>query len=262
VGTGIDLTHALPDEILDPVWTCVPEGGASCGSSGIGAIVDDALSLPNGGSVTYTLEGVVAASATGTLNHSFSAFPPSSHSEGDDTDNTAQDTTQVGALVNLVVALDAEPATALPGDAFTLVARVENRGPSGVGTGIDLTHALPDEILDPVWTCVPEGGASCGSSGVGAIVDDALSLPSGGSVTYTLEGVVAASATGTLNHSFSAFPPSSHSEDDDTDNTAQDTTQVSSVLVPHTVPALGALGMVMLGLAAGLVALRRFHAGT
>ena len=75
---------------------------------------------------------------------------------------------------------------------YTIVA--SNAGPNGV-TGATVTDTFP-AALTCTWTCVGAGGGTCTASGSGNI-NDTVNLPAGGSVTYTANCTLSASATGT-----------------------------------------------------------------
>jgi len=81
---------------------------------------------------------------------------------------------------------------------YTIVAA--NSGPNAAsGTLVD---ALPADLTGATWTCVGAGGGACAAAGSGSI-SDPISLPVGGSVTYTLTATISPSATGTLSNTAS-----------------------------------------------------------
>jgi Domain of unknown function DUF11/Bacterial lectin len=89
------------------------------------------------------------------------------------------------------------PANIAPGNAVNYQITVTNNGPTAI--------SLPDsptitDDLDPTlqganWTCVASVGASCSSSGTGAIDDSSLSLPVNGTATYTVNSTLSPAAT-------------------------------------------------------------------
>ncbi|MEO7936796.1 MAG: proprotein convertase P-domain-containing protein, partial [Dokdonella sp.] len=84
--------------------------------------------------------------------------------------------------------------TAAPGGSVTYTITASNAGPGGTtGTVADTFPAA----LTCTWTCVGAAGGTCTASGAGNI-SDPVTLPSGGSVTYTASCTISASATGSL----------------------------------------------------------------
>jgi hypothetical protein len=89
------------------------------------------------------------------------------------------------------------PANIAPGNAVNYQITVTNNGPTAI--------SLPDsptitDDLDPTlqganWTCVASVGASCSSSGTGALDDSSLSLPVNGTATYTVSSTLSPTAT-------------------------------------------------------------------
>ncbi len=87
-------------------------------------------------------------------------------------------------------------ATATPGGSTTYTITASNAGPGGT-TGT-VTDTFPG-TLTCTWTCVGAGGGTCTpSSGGPANISDPVTLPAGGSVTYTASCTISAGATGSL----------------------------------------------------------------
>jgi uncharacterized repeat protein (TIGR01451 family) len=85
-------------------------------------------------------------------------------------------------------------ATSLtPGGTTTYTIGVTNAGPNDVA-GVTVTDPEPPGITFGAWTCVPTGGAICGS-GSGP-VNDIVTIPNGGSITYTVPASIALNAPG------------------------------------------------------------------
>lgn len=80
---------------------------------------------------------------------------------------------------------------------YTIVAA--NSGNTASGTLVD---TLPAELTGATWTCVGAGGGTCTAAGSGNI-SDPISLPAGGTVTYSLTATVSPTATGTLTNTAS-----------------------------------------------------------
>lgn len=82
-----------PDQLTNITWTCTAPAGASCTASGTGNIVD-AVTIPIGSSVTYTVHATVISSPppTGSLIGSASVTVPPGITDPDPGNNSATDT--------------------------------------------------------------------------------------------------------------------------------------------------------------------------
>lgn len=80
-----------------------------------------------------------------------------------------------------------------------------NLGPDGV-TGANVRDLVPGALRFASWTCTPSGGASCSLSGVPDI-DDLVDLPAGGSVRFTISGIVDTGADSFDNTATAEVPP-------------------------------------------------------
>lgn len=83
------------------------------------------------------------------------------------------------------------------GNTVTYTITASNAGPGA--TTATVADTFPASLSAISWTCVGAGGGTCTASGSGNIAD-AVSLPSGASVTYTATATLAISATGTLSN--------------------------------------------------------------
>lgn len=125
------------------------------------------------------------------------------------------------------------PATVLEGTAVTYKLTVTNNGayPIDAADAPTVLDTLPGSITNASWTCAAAHGATCLASGSGNIDSSALTLPSNGSVTYTITGTLdpAIACGGTVVNTASAdFGGSSTFTDpDETNNTATVTSTVS-----------------------------------
>lgn len=108
-----------------------------------------------------------------------------------------------------------------PGDAVVYTVTITNAGPDAI------TNAVITDIIPPAaqvsswdWVCGPVGGGAGGCNGVAgsnATFTDTVSLPSGGSIEYTVTVYTAATATGNLNNSAS-ITASGYTETNPADN--------------------------------------------
>lgn len=194
----------------DLEWTCEPSGGAAC-SPGTDGNVDDQVTLPAGGEVTYRLTAGVDGQARGELTTSVELpddlnvpFDPIAHS-------------LVPVVAGDVVTVS-EPVPGGPPGTVRYEFRVENPGPSAVDSARDQLRVL--FYLPPAfssgagaspgmtgnWTCTPENGATCSADGSGDLVDTDVFLPAAGAVTYVLSDAKIASEAGPFNLRLLAKP--------------------------------------------------------
>jgi uncharacterized repeat protein (TIGR01451 family) len=206
---------------LTCTWTCVGAGGGTCTAAGSGNI-NDTVNLPSGASVTYTASCTIAASATGTLSNT--ATVTSAVTDPSPGNNSATDTDTLTPQADLSITKTDGQTTVLSGGPITYTIVAANAGPSDA-TGATAADTFPAAITGATWTCVGAGGGTCTASGSGNI-NDAVNLPAGGSVTYTVSGTVAAGTTGTLSNTATVAAPGGVTDPTPGNNTATDTDTV------------------------------------
>ncbi len=86
-------------------------------------------------------------------------------------------------------------AVATPGDSVTYTIVASNAGPD-TATGATVSDTFPGS-LSCNWTCSGASGGTCAASGSGNI-SDSITLPMGGTATYTAICNIASSASGSL----------------------------------------------------------------
>ncbi len=189
--TGATVADTFP-AVLTCTWTCAGAGGGTCTASGSGNI-SDSVNLPVGGSVTYTAICGVSIAATGTLSNT--ATVSSSVSDPVPGNNSATDTDTVAPLADASITKTDGVSNVSPGGNTTYTVTASNAGPAA--TAATVADTFP-ATLTCTWTCLGAGGGTCAASGSGNISDATVSLPSGGSVTYTVPCTVSPSASGTI----------------------------------------------------------------
>jgi uncharacterized repeat protein (TIGR01451 family) len=181
--------------VLTCNWTCVGAGGGICTGAGSGNI-NNAVTLPVGGSVIYTASCSISAAATGSLSNTATVSVTGGGSDPNPGNNTATDTDTLAVSADLNILKTDGVTTATPGGNTTYTITASNSGPSNAsGTVADTFPAS----LTCTWTCTGAGGGSCTAAGAGNI-NDAATLPSGGSVTYTATCSISGAATGSLSN--------------------------------------------------------------
>jgi uncharacterized repeat protein (TIGR01451 family) len=197
--TAATLEDTLPAELDSPTWTCT---GSACPSGSGSGSLDETLDLAAGDVVIYVISGTLKASATSLSN---TASITSPMDDPDASNNEAAVITTVTPQADL--AIDKRLAwSERAGRPITYTIVVTNLGPSDA-LGALVNDAFPAEVSDVTWECAGADGATCGTaSGGGDIVDQAVDLPVGGTVTYVAVGT--ADTSGPIVNHASVAPPS------------------------------------------------------
>jgi uncharacterized repeat protein (TIGR01451 family) len=219
--TGGTVTDTFP-AILTCTWTCVGAGGGTCTAAGSGNI-SDTVNLPAGGSVTYTASCAISASATGTLANT-ATVSGGAAADPNPGNNSATDTDTLTLQGDLAVTKTDGVTTATAGGSVTYTITASSSGPSDA-PGSTVTDTFPAD-LTCTWTCAGSGGGTCTASGSGNI-NDTVSLPAGGSVTYTASCTVAPFAAGTLSNTATVAAPAGVTDPVPGNNSATDSDTVS-----------------------------------
>jgi uncharacterized repeat protein (TIGR01451 family) len=194
--TSVTVTDTFP-ATLTCTWTSVAAGGATGNdASGSGNISDSGITLPVGGSVTYTATCGIAASATGSLANTATVSSPIADLVSGN--NSATDTDTLTPQADLSITKTDGVGTAVPGTSVVYTVVASNVSGPSTATSVTVTDTFP-AALTCTWTSSAAGGASGNDpSGSGNISDSGITLPVGASVTYTATCAIAASATGSL----------------------------------------------------------------
>ena len=173
--------------------TCAATGGAVCPAAP--SVQMDIPSLPNGGSLIFTVTVQLINGATGIVTNSMVA---SFAEEIDPTRLSAAVTaTAFSLLSNAVLAGTGPSGTLVGGSTAIFVMTVTNNGPDATGAFNVFDNVGSGLALTGI-TCSAAGGAVCPATvGILTAVDD---LPAGGVLTFTVKTIVGQNATGTLNN--------------------------------------------------------------
>jgi len=222
--------------VLTCTWTCVGAGGGSCTASSSGNI-NDTVDLPSGGSVTYTATCTISASATGSLSNT--ATVSSAATDPNPGSNSATDTDTLTAQADLSITKTDGVTTVVQGQSVTYTIVAANAGPSS-GTGATVVDTFPAN-LTCTWTCVGAGGGVCTASGSGNI-NDTITLPPAGSVTYTGVCTLAVGESRILTNTATVTAPGGVTDPTPGNNSTTDTDTITSCL---SIAALTPLNQVM-----------------
>ena len=143
----------------------------------------------------------------------------SNGSSGTDTDASSIQGQRFALAADLAISMSDGVVSAVPGSSLVYEVQAVNHGPDGV-SGVSLQDSFP-AALDCSWTSLASGGAKGNSASSGDLAD-ALIMPAGSVVTYTVTCGIDGAAMGTLLNTAtlsSAAPdpvPADNSADDET----------------------------------------------
>ena len=199
-------------------------GKGRCSASGSGSLADG-IDLAVGASVTFTVNGTVASSATGLLENTATVeLPPGAINSGAESDTDIDELTPVA---NLSVSKSDGVTQAVPGTPTIYVITVANPGPSDA-PATAVTDLLTPQMAGASWTCLGQGGGVCAPSGLGGLGGESVHLPAGSSVVFALAVAIDPSATGMLLNTVSVAPAAGVTDPQSADNQATD----EDLLVP------------------------------
>ena len=221
------IADTFPGTLSACSTTCVGAGGGICTAGPFGGNISDTVSLPVGASVTYTATCNISGSATGSLVNTATATVQGGVTDPTPANNSATDTDTLGTSADLSITKTDGQTNNTAGSPITYTLVASNAGPSAV-TGATVADTFPAAVVSPTWTCVGAGGGTCTAGGAGNINDTAVNLPSGASVTYTVNGTIDGAFSGTLSNTATVTAPGGVTDPTPGNNSATDTTTVAS----------------------------------
>ncbi|MDW8478678.1 MAG: proprotein convertase P-domain-containing protein [Xanthomonadales bacterium] len=194
--TTATVSDAVPAAASGCTWTCSAAGGASCGAASGSGAISETVTLVPGSSVTYQFTCAIPLNATaGPLSNTVTVSGVAPDPNG--ANNTATDTDTIQPVADLAVTKSDGVSTVVAGTSTTYTIQVRHQG-----GGATVTDAVvvdnPPPSLSCTWTCSAAGGASCGAASGSGAINQTVTLPPGGSVTFSLVCAIAPSATGTI----------------------------------------------------------------
>ncbi len=222
--TDATIADPFPTGITGISWTA--EG--SVGTDGFEAsgsdatdpieILDTGITIPNGGSLTYTITATIDPAATGTIDNIVSL--ESSLTDPDLDNNSATDSNTVLIEPDLSITKDDGVTSVVAGAATTYTIVASNAGLSDAA-GATITDTFPAELGTPSWTSTAGGGATGNTDGSGDI-SDTVTMPAGSSITYTVVATIDPSATGSVTNTALITAPAGVTDPDTGNNSADD----------------------------------------
>jgi uncharacterized repeat protein (TIGR01451 family) len=191
-----------PDALLRGItWSASGSMGAAIGiRSGAGSIVDDDVALPPGASVTFTIEGTVSLTATGTLANVATLTP---------TRGPALVATDLATVAEFVISDDsggssptAEQPAGRTGTAVASAGKIYSLVISNTSTdriAASVSDAVPAGVVGVTWmVALPRGASASVLSGNNGIVDDSISVPGNSLLVFSIAARIAPTAPSTV----------------------------------------------------------------
>ena len=221
--SAITLTSALTDNFPTTPGTgmfraATPSISTTCASGTVsstsGSVTLTGGTVPANSSCTFQID--VTASTAGIYNNTIAIGALTTNAGSNTAAATASLT--VNGVANVGVSKNG-PATIAWGTTITYTSTVTNAGPDAANLTV-FTDVVPAGITGVTASCgTPTMGAACGAVTVTGnnISSTITTLPSGGTVTFTIQGT--APQTGTLVNSATAIVPTGISDPDDPSRT-------------------------------------------
>jgi uncharacterized repeat protein (TIGR01451 family) len=217
--TGAVVTDPIPAQIASWTWTCSVQNGATgCDGMSGSTNFSDTVNLPAGAGITYTVNAMIAGTATGTLANTASVGLPAANTDPNLANNTSTDTDSPG--IDLQISKSDGVTAYTAGDSLTYTVLVANNSSFTVN-GALVTDVLPTQVASASWTCLPAAGATCTPAGTGSI-NDVVNLPPGLQVTYTITASISSYAYGMLTNTAAVTAPAGFVDIDPGNNSAID----------------------------------------
>jgi uncharacterized repeat protein (TIGR01451 family) len=236
---GASVTDTLPAAFTGASWTCLATGGGTCTASGTGNI-SDSVDVPAGATLTYTVQAALSGSASGTVTNTATVSAGAGETDTNPGNNSASDSDTITggpppANADLSITKTDGVTTITAGATMTYTIVLSNAGPSAANGAIFTDPAAANVSVTGVTCGGASGGAACPSvanttvalmQGPGIVVP---TLPSGGSVTFTVDATVASGATGTIVNSATVAAPAGVTDSNLSNNSATDSDSVAAV---------------------------------
>jgi outer membrane protein OmpA-like peptidoglycan-associated protein len=203
-------------------------GGAE--SEGPGGGGGGGFIATRGGAPTRTITG----GASGTSDSSsVTEFPVNGATEGAPGE-LATLTAPLPFPLTADLAIDVDDGLSIitPGAAITYTITVTNPNDDPITVvGATVTDTFPAALTGVTWTCTATAGSSCPAGGSGNLAAVAITIATGGTVTFTVNATLSAAATGSLSNTATVAAPTGVTDPAAANNSNTDTTNVDDTPV-------------------------------
>jgi uncharacterized repeat protein (TIGR01451 family) len=236
--TGATLSDVLPANTTFVSLT--PPAGWTVDTSNVATTgivtATNTTALAAGATATFTLAVTVnalpAGATTGAVSNTATITPPTGTADTNPGNNTSTDTDTITTVVSesnvdLSIAKTDNVTSAAPGGTLTYIITVSNAGPS-TATDATVSDVFGPNLTNVSYTATGTTGTSGFSNSTGNI-NQTVTIPSGGSITYTVTATVAPTATGAVANTATVTASANNNETNPANNIATDIDQLSTV---------------------------------
>ncbi|MFO0912130.1 MAG: SdrD B-like domain-containing protein [Pirellulales bacterium] len=219
------IADLVPAQLENVQWTSTPSGGATGNSASGSGDINETVNLPTGSSIVYVVTAKVKSDATGSVSNTATVTPPEGITDANPENNSSTQTNNIVQTVDLFVTKTDGVTSVAPGQSVTYTIVVGNNGPA-TATGAVFSDNFPSILTNVSYTSTAAGGATGNTLTGSGNLSETLTIPTGGSVTYTVTGTVVPDAhltTATLVNPATVTAPQGTTDSNNANNTATDT---------------------------------------
>ncbi len=223
---GATVADTFPAALSGVTWTCAASAGSSCTSGPVGGNINDLVTILSGGTLTYTVNATVSASASGTLVNTATVTKAANQIECNLANNSSTDTDTLAPQVDLAITKTNGVTSVDAGSPTTYTITVTNPGPSDA-VGATVADTFPAVLTGVTWTCSASAGSSCTAGPTAGNINDVVTVRAGGTLTYSATGTVSGTATGTLSNTATVTAPGGTTDTNGGNNSATDSDTIN-----------------------------------
>ena len=196
---GATIEDVFPAELNVSGWTSVATGGATGNTASGSGDISDSVNMPVGSTIEYTVNATVTSNATGSVINTASISAPNGYTDSNSANNVASDTDTLDPEVDLSITKTDNVTTVSPNDMLTYTIVVQNSGPAdAIGTSV--TDSMPTGLTGVTFTSSGTAGVSGNTANGAGSINDVVTIPAGGTLTYEVQATVASNASGTIDN--------------------------------------------------------------